>query len=60
MLKQAIASGEGQTFQGSIYKAVKYELWKSGSIVMRGDRIVMAESLWRHTLRLAHEEHQGG
>ena len=59
MLKQAIESGEWQKFQGSIYKAVKDELWRYGNIVMRGDRIVMPESLWKHTLRLAHEGHQG-
>ena len=31
----------------------------NGNIVMRGDRIVMPESVWKHTLRLAHEGHQG-
>ena len=59
MLKQAIELGEWHKFQGSIYKAVKDELRKCGNIVMRGGRIVMPESLWKHTLRLAHKGHQG-
>ena len=57
MLNQAIESGEWQKFQGSIYKAVKDELWRCGNIVIRGDRIVMPVSQWKQTLRLAQEEH---
>jgi len=59
LLKEAIRSGNWQKFQGTIYKAIRDELWTYGDILMRGNRIVMPESLWKNTLRLAHEGHQG-
>ena len=39
--------------------AVKDELWIVGQIVMRGNRIILPEKLWEHTVKLAHERHQG-
>lgn len=45
MLKEAIRSGEWQKFQGTIYKAIKDELWVYENILMRADRNVMPESL---------------
>ena len=39
--------------------AVKDELWIIGQIVMRGNRIILPEKLWEHTVKLAHEGHQG-
>ncbi|XP_068687747.1 uncharacterized protein [Montipora foliosa] len=35
------------------------ELWVIGQVVLRGGRIVMPESLWKQTIVLAHEGHQG-
>ena len=39
--------------------AVKDELWIIGQIVMRGNRIILPEKLWEHTVKLAHKGHQG-
>ena len=44
---------------GTTYKAVKEELWVEGQVVMRGARIVMPQSLWKQTIMLTHEGHQG-
>ena len=35
------------------------ELWVLGQLLLRGNRIVMSESLWKHIIVLAHEDHQG-
>ena len=40
-------------------KALSEELWVLGQLVLRGNRIVMSQSLWKHTIALAHEGHQG-
>ena len=42
-----------------MYKALAEELWVLGQLVLRGDRIIMTESLWKHTIALAYEGHQG-
>ena len=43
-----------------MYKALAQELWVLGQLVLRGDCIIiMQESLWKHTIALAHEGHQG-
>ena len=42
-----------------MYKALSDEIWVLGQIVMRGNRIILPESLWKQTLSLAHEGHQG-
>ena len=42
-----------------MYKALSEELWVLGQLVLRGNPIVMPESLWKHTIALAHEGHQG-
>ena len=42
-----------------MYKALSEELWVLGQLVLRGNRIVIPESLWKHTIVLAHEGHQG-
>ncbi len=42
-----------------MYKAISDEIWVLGQIVMRGNRIIMPGSLWKQTLSLAHEGHQG-
>ena len=39
--------------------AVKEELWIIGQIVMRGNCVILPEKLWEHTVKLAHEGHQG-
>ena len=42
-----------------MYKALAEELQVLGQLVLRGDHIIMPESLWKHTIALAHEGHQG-
>ena len=45
--------------QGTVYKAIKEELWVIGQVVRRGSRIVIPESLQKLTIMLAHEGHRG-
>lgn len=59
LIRQAIITDDWTKLQGTIYKAVKDELWMFGKLVMRENRIVMPESLWETTVKLAHEGHQG-
>jgi len=42
-----------------MYKALAEELWVLGQLVLRGNRIIIPDSLWKHTIALAHEGHQG-
>ena len=42
-----------------MYNALSDEIWVLGQLVLRGNRIIMPESLWQHTLSLAHEGHRG-
>ena len=50
--KASAESGDWKRLTGTVYMAVKDELWISGQIVMRG-------KLWEHAVKLAHEGHQG-
>ena len=59
LVRQAVMTNDWSRLQGSIYRAVKDELWIFGQLVMRGTRIVMPKILWQHTIKLAHEGHQG-
>ena len=59
LVRQAVTSGEWSCLSGTMYKALAQELWVLGQLVLRGDRIIMPESLWKHTIALAHEGHQG-
>lgn len=59
MLRQAVMTDDWSQLQGTIYKAVKDELWVTGQVVMRGSRIIIPQSLEKHTIMLAHEGHQG-
>ena len=52
-------TGDWIRLSGTVYKAVQEELWVIGQVVLRGGRIVMPESLWKQTIVLAHEGHQG-
>ena len=58
-VRQAIMTDDWSRLTGTIYKAMQEELWVIGQLVLRGSRIVMPESLWRQTIVLAHEGHQG-
>jgi hypothetical protein len=58
-VRNAIAYSDWRKLKGTLYKALREELWTAGKLVMRGSRIVMPASLWEHTLNLAHEGHQG-
>ena len=51
-ISKSITTDEWTNVPG--YAAVKHELWLLGELVMRGNRIVIAESLWDQTI-LAHE-----
>ena len=59
LVRQAVTSGDWSRLSGTMYKALSEELWVLGQLVLRGNRIVMPESLWKHTIALAHEGHQG-
>ena len=55
LVRKAITTGDWTYLAGTMYKALSDELWVLGQLVMRGERIVMPESLWKRTVRLAHE-----
>ena len=59
LVRKAVTTGDWTQLSGTTYKAVKEELWVVGQVVMRGARIVMPQSLWKQTIMLAHEGHQG-
>ena len=59
LVRHAITSGDWSKLQGTMYKAVRDELWIMGQLVMRGNKVVMPEKLWNQTIQLAHEGHQG-
>ena len=59
LVRHAITSGDWSKLQGTTYKAVRYELWIMGQLVMRGNKVVMLENVWNQTIQLAHEGHQG-
>ena len=59
LVRQAVTSGDWSRLSGTMYKALAEELWVLGQLVLRGNRIIMPESLWKHTIALAHEGHQG-
>ena len=59
LVRQAVMIGDWSQLSGTTYKAVQDELWLIGQVVMRGNRIVMPESLWKQSILLAHEGHQG-
>ena len=50
----AITSGDWSKLQGTTYKAIRDELWIIGQLVMRGNKVVMPEKLWKQTIQLAH------
>ena len=59
LVRKAITTEDWTYLTGTMYKALSDELWVLGQLVMCGERIVMPESLWKRTVRLAHEGHQG-
>jgi transposase InsO family protein len=59
LVREAVTSGDWSSLSGTMYKALSDEIWVLGQIVMRGNRIILPESLWKQTLSLAHEGHQG-
>ncbi|CAB4040935.1 Transposon Tf2-6 poly [Paramuricea clavata] len=59
LVRQAVVTGDWSSLRGTKYKTLKDEFWIIGQVVMRGSRIVMPESLWKRTVELAHEGHQG-
>lgn len=58
LVRQAVITGDWSKLSGTSYKAVKDELWLVGQVVMRENRVVMPESLWKKTITLAHEGQQ--
>ena len=58
-MRQAVASGDRSRLSSTIYKALAKELWVLGQLLLGGNRTIMPESLWKHTIALAHEGHQG-
>ncbi len=59
LVRQAVLTGDWSRLLGTKYEKLKDEFWIVGQVVMRGSRIVMPESLWKRTVVLAHEGHQG-
>ena len=58
-MRQAVTPGDWSRLSGTMYKALSEELWVLGQLFLRGNRIAMPENLWKHTIALAHEGHQG-
>ena len=46
LVRQAVTSGEWSCLSGTMYKALAQELWVLGQLVLRGDGVIMPESLW--------------
>ena len=59
LVRQPVMTEDWSQLQGTSYKAIKEELWVIGQVVMRGSRIVIPDSLQKHTIMLAHKGHQG-
>ena len=59
LVRQAVTSGDWSRLSGTMYKALLEELWVLGQLLLRGNRIVTPESLWKHTIAPTHEGHQG-
>ena len=55
LVRGAITSGDWSRLLGTMYKALAEELWVIGQLVLRGNRIVMPESLWKRTIKLGHQ-----
>ena len=55
IVRECIESGNWKRLTGTIYMAVKDELWIISQIVMRGNCMILPEKLWEHTIKLAHE-----
>ena len=58
-LQKTVTSGDWSRLSGTMYNALSEHLWVLGQLVLRGNRIIMTECLWKHTIALAHEGHQG-
>ena len=59
IVRESIMSNDWTRLTGTVYSTIRGELWICGKLVLRGERIVMPQSLWRRSLQLAHEGHQG-
>ena len=59
LVREAVASGDWGRLSGTMYKALAGEIWVLGQLVLRGNRIILSQSLWKRTIKLAHEVHQG-
>ena len=59
IVRECMESGAWKRLTGTIYMAVKDELSIIGQIVMSGNRIILPEKLWDHTVKLANGGHQG-
>ena len=46
LVRNAITTGNWTSLAGTMYKALSDDMWVLGQLVMRGDRIVMPESLY--------------
>ena len=57
LVRQAVISGDRSKLQGTTYKMARDELWVIAQLVMHGGQIIMPESLWNHTILLAHKGH---
>ena len=59
IVQECMESGDWKRLTGTVYMAVKDELSIICQIVMSGNRIILPEKLWDHTVKLANEGHQG-
>jgi len=58
LVRQALTINDWSQLQSTTYKEVEEELWVLRQVVIRGSRIVIPQSLWDQTIKLAHEGHQ--
>ena len=59
LVRKCIQSGDWSTCKNQSYLHVKDELCSTGSLVLRGTRLIIPTSLRLRTLKIAHEGHQG-
>ena len=53
IVRECIERGDWKCLTGTIYMAVKDELWIIGQIVMCRNCIILPEKLWEHAVKLA-------
>ena len=59
LVRKAVASGDWGRLSVTMYKPLAEEIWVLRQLVLRENRIILPQSLWKSTIKLAHEGNQG-